>query len=85
MNEDNVQQILFCDESDTEEVLAFDEEDIRFLTDNMDHLERNKDAGGSVEVKLEPPQSTALPKLLQNAGQPLTSKRTSDIEIQHFN
>ena len=47
VNEDNVQQILFCDESDTEEVLALDEEDIQFLTDDMDHLERNKDAGGT--------------------------------------
>ena len=38
VNEDNVQQILFCDESDTEEVLTLDEEDIRFLTNDMDHL-----------------------------------------------
>ena len=84
VNEDNVQQILFCDESDTEEALALNEKDIRFLTDDMDYLERNKDVDGSVEVKLEPPQSTALPKLLQNAGQPLASKSTSDIEIQYF-
>ena len=68
VNQDNVQQILFCDESDTEEVLTLDEEDIRFLTNDMDHLQRKKDADGTVEVTIEPPQSTALSKLLQNAG-----------------
>ena len=41
----------------------------------MDHLERNKDAGGSVEVTTEPLQSTALPKLVQNATQSQASKK----------
>ena len=37
-----------------------------------------------IEITIEPPQPTALPKTLQNAGQSLASKRTSDKEIQHF-
>ena len=42
-----MQQILFCNKSDTQEVLALDKE-IQFLTEDMDHLERNKDAGAGV-------------------------------------
>ena len=42
----------------------------------MDHLERNKDAGGSVEVTTELLQSTALPKLVQNATQSQALKKT---------
>ena len=61
--------ILFLDKSDIEENLALNEEDIQFLIEEMDDLEGNKDAGGSVEVATEPPQSTALPKLVQNATQ----------------
>ena len=43
--------------------------------EEIDHLERNKDAGGSVEVTAEPLQSTALPKLVQNATQSQASKK----------
>ena len=45
----------------------------------MNHLERNKDAGGSVEVITEPLQSTALFKLVQNATQSQASKNSATI------
>ena len=43
----------------------------------MDHLGKNKDAGGSVEVTIEALQSTALSKLVQNATQSQASKKNN--------
>ena len=45
----------------------------------MDHLERNEDASDSVEITTEPPESAALPKLVQNATQSQASKNNATI------
>ena len=56
INDENVDQILFCDKSDTEEALVLDEEDIGFLQQDVEHLEDNNKANETMEVILNLPR-----------------------------
>ena len=59
INDENVDQILFCDKSDTEEALVLDEEDIGFLQQDVEHLEDNNKANETMEVIIESSQAQA--------------------------
>ena len=62
LNAAEVNQILFCDESDTEDALPLDDEDINFLESDMDLLSINRpNAGGQMEVVIEPSSMTQRP------------------------
>ena len=52
LNNTEVNQILFCDDSDTEDVLQLDNEDIRFLESDMATVQK-PDSPDQVEVVIE--------------------------------
>ena len=57
LNKDEVNQILFCDESDTEETSELDNEDIEFLEKDMEIILHN-DSSDQLEVVIEPASTT---------------------------
>ena len=62
LNAAEVNQILFCDESDTEDALPLDDEDINFLESDMDLLSINRpNTGGQMEVVIESSSMTQRP------------------------
>ena len=57
VNKKSVNQVLFCNDSDTEDALALDDEDLGFLEDDLDQLDSNANNDDDpVEVYIEPPQ-----------------------------
>ena len=54
---DKIQNLLFCDNSDTEDTLQLDEEDLGFLENDVDHIAHNVHAADlePLEVVIEPP------------------------------
>lgn len=57
VNENSVNQLLFCNDSDTEDALALDDEDIGFLEDDIAQMNLNANTDDDpVEVYIEPPQ-----------------------------
>ena len=68
---------MFCDNSDTEDALIADDEDIGFLESDIEQLEKNKDspADSPVEVIIEHPgtSSQQASKLTSAEGQPAST------------
>ena len=56
LTDEKVTQILFCDESDTEDALIVDQEDLSFLKNDIEMLENPPD---QIEVTIEPPGNFA--------------------------
>ena len=55
LQDTEIQQILFCDNSDTEDGLELDNEDLQFLEQDVEQIEQNPDIGQSnPEVIIEP-------------------------------
>ena len=54
---DKIQNLLFCNNSDAEDTLKLDEEDLGFLENDIDHIAHNVHAADSkpLEVVIEPP------------------------------
>ena len=54
---DKIQNLLFCDNSDTEDTLQLDEENLGFLENDVDHIAHNVHAADlePLEVVIEPP------------------------------
>ena len=57
LTESEVNQVLFCDNSDDEEGLTLDDEDLGFLEKDLEFIEKNGEMDYVVEVNIEPPQS----------------------------
>jgi len=41
LNEEEINQILFCDNSDLEEGLALDDEDVTYLATDIEYMKKN--------------------------------------------
>ena len=55
LNEESVNQLLFRDNSDTEDALPLDDEDIGFLEDDLNQMDLNSNNDDDrVEVYIEP-------------------------------
>ena len=54
---DKIQNLLFCDNGDTEDTLQLDKENLGFLENNVDHIAHNVHAADlePLEVVIEPP------------------------------
>ena len=57
LSDEKVSQILFCDESDTEDALILDQKDLSFLKNDLEMLE--KSPLDQIEVTIEPPENFA--------------------------
>ena len=57
LSDEKVSQILFCDESDTEDALILDQEDLSFLKNDIEVLEESPLE--QIEVTIEPPENFA--------------------------
>ena len=66
MTDAEINRILFCDESDTENALIPDDEDIYFLEDDVTRLEANSNTG-DINVVIDPPNDTMIP--VDNIGE----------------
>ena len=58
LHENEIHQILFCENSDAEDALELDKEDLSFLEINVKHVEKNLNSDincDSMEVVIEPP------------------------------
>ena len=79
-----VNRILFGDDSDEEEQLVLDDEDLEFLKNDFDYVESNDNAD-KIEVVIQPParndMNTAKPNDLQKAS---FSVSTSALEEPSF-
>ena len=69
VQEDQVQHLLFCDNSDTEDALPLDEEDLEFLENDVDAIEQAADGvteTEAIEVVIDPPSASSDPLQSQN-------------------
>ena len=74
VNGKSVNQVLFCNDCDTEDALALDDEDLVFLEDDLDQLDSNaNNDDDAVEVYIEPPQRHD-PEKTSFSGQQLNCK-----------
>ena len=54
LNQGEIQQSLFCDNSDDEEALELNDEDVQFLENDLEDIEQNTNAMEPAEVVIEP-------------------------------
>ena len=69
VQEDQVQHLLFCDNSNTEDALPLDEEDLEFLENDVDAIEQAADGvieTEAIEVVINPPSTSFDPLQNQN-------------------
>ena len=57
LSDEKVSQILFCDESDTEDALILDQKDLSFLKNDIEMLEESP--LDRIKVTIEPPRNFA--------------------------
>ena len=57
LTESDINGILFCDTSDTEGELQLDVEDLGFLENDVDDIEKSGHNEEPVEVLIKPPQA----------------------------
>ena len=57
LTESEVNQVLFCDNSDDQEGLTLDDEDLGLLEKDLEFIEKNGEMDYVVEINIEPPQS----------------------------
>ena len=57
LSDEKVSQIFFCDESDTEDALILDQEDLSFLKNDVEILEESP--LNQIKVTIEPPENFA--------------------------
>ena len=82
VNEKSVNQVLFCNDSDTEDALALDDEDLGILEEDLDQLDPNtNNDDDSVEVYIEPSQRHD-PEKTSFSGQQLNSKEVKKLPFQ---
>ena len=82
VNEKSVNQVLFRNNSDTEDALALDDEDLGFLEDDLDQLDSNaNNDDGPVEVYIEPPQRHD-PEKTSFSGQQSNCKEVEELPFQ---
>ena len=75
-------EVLFCNDSDSEDALALDDKDLGFLEDNLDQLDSNaNNYDNPVEVYIEPPQRYDLEKT-SFSGQQLNCKEVQELPLQ---
>ena len=55
-----INRILFCDESDTEDALILDDDDIYFLEDDVTQMEANSNTG-DINVVIDPSKDAMIP------------------------
>ena len=84
LGENNVDQVLFGDNSDDEETLALDEEDLGFLEKDLESMEKNGKMDDVVEVTIEPPQSGAIEVEAGETQQQDQENFRSSISINQF-
>ena len=79
IHDGNVDQILFCDESDTEDALVLDEEDIGFLQEDVEHLEAKNNPNETMEVVIESSEAQISAQTSNdNSSQTYIQKRTPE-------
>ena len=61
-----INRILFCDESDTEDALILDDDDIYFLEDDVTQMEANSNTG-DINVVIDPSKDAMIP--VDNIGE----------------
>ena len=86
IDEEKIQYLLFCDNSDTEDAIELDEEDIGFLKKDLDHIAENVKVANfePVEVVIDPPiQSSNANTSTASSLQANEQKSMSSEEVKY--
>jgi len=80
LNEKVIDQILLCDNSDSEEDLALDDEDINFLATDVEYAEKNLATDQVLESTINPPSASPV-NAAQNSEHASTDKQSSAVPL----
>jgi len=80
LNEEEINQILFCDNSDLEEGLALDDEDVTYLATDIEYMKKNLATDEVLESTIDPPSASPA-NAAQNFEHASTAKQSSAVPL----